>query len=104
MNRSFRPLPLAIVLAALAAAASRITAQSPDVKVPSSAAKLSAASDLAKRLARREPVEMPFRAQGLSAKERRLVEKLVEASQELENIFWRQSDPELTALSHSLTG
>ena len=103
MNRSFRPLALAILLAALAASASRITAQSPDVKVPSSAAKLSVASDLAKRLARWKPVEMPFRAQGLSAKERRLVEKLVEASQELENIFWRQSDPEGMALYQSLT-
>ena len=103
MNRSFRPLALAILLAALAVSASRITAQSPDVKVPSSAAKLSVASDLAKRLARWKPVEMPFRAQGLSAKERRLVEKLVEASQELENIFWRQSDPEGMALYQSLT-
>ncbi|MDQ2971210.1 MAG: Zn-dependent hydrolase, partial [Acidobacteriota bacterium] len=73
------------------------------MKVPPPAAKLTVASDLAKRLARWKPVEMPFRAQGLSEKERRLVEKLVEASQELENIFWRQSDPEGMALYRSLT-
>jgi hypothetical protein len=44
------------------------------------------------RLARWKPVEMPFRFQDLSVRERQMVAKLVEACQLLDNIFWRQSD------------
>ena len=51
-------------------------------------------SDLDRRLAQWKPVEMPFRAAGLSARERAMVEKLVEASRLLDSVFWRQSDPE----------
>jgi hypothetical protein len=46
----------------------------------------------AERLARWKPVEMPFHAAGLSARERRMVEKLVEACQLLDSVYWRQSD------------
>src|SRR5438309_10056204 len=46
----------------------------------------------AERLSRWKPVEMPFHAEGLSARERRMVEKLVEACQLLDSVFWRQSD------------
>lgn len=46
----------------------------------------------AERLARWKPVEMPFHAEGLSARERRMVEKLVEACQLLDSVYWRQSD------------
>ena len=35
---------------------------------------------------------MPFHAEGLSARERRMVEKLVEACQLLDSVYWRQSD------------
>ncbi|HEY2013713.1 MAG TPA: Zn-dependent hydrolase [Bryobacteraceae bacterium] len=35
---------------------------------------------------------MPFRSAGLSAKERQMVEKLVEASRLLDDVYWRQSD------------
>ncbi|HEY6393557.1 MAG TPA: Zn-dependent hydrolase [Bryobacteraceae bacterium] len=52
-----------------------------------------ATSDLAVRLARWKPVEMPFDASALDARQRREVEKLVEAGRQLELIFWRQSDP-----------
>ncbi len=45
---------------------------------------------------------MLFNRKGLSAREISMVEKLVEASRELENIFWRQSDPEGLALYLSL--
>jgi Peptidase family M49 len=45
-------------------------------------------------LAKWKPVKMPFRSAGLSARERQMVDKLVEASQYLDDIYWRQSDPE----------
>jgi hypothetical protein len=48
----------------------------------------------AERLARWKPVEMPFRSNGLSAQERQMVEKLVEACQLLNDVYWRQSDLE----------
>jgi len=47
---------------------------------------------------------MPFHSAGLTARERRLVEKLVDASQYLEDIFWRQSDPDGLTLYQSLKG
>ena len=50
------------------------------------------------RLAKWQPVEMPFDASGLSAREREMVQKLVEASQLLDSIYWRQNDPEGLAL------
>src|SRR5437763_14510309 len=43
-------------------------------------------------------VRMPFNSAGLAPAERRMVLKLVEASQYLESIYWRQSDPEGMAL------
>jgi hypothetical protein len=46
----------------------------------------------AERLARWKPVEMPFHSQGLSTKEKQLVEKLVEACRSLDEVYWRQSD------------
>src|SRR2546427_13084661 len=62
---------------------------------------LLATSDIDQRLARWQPVKMPFDASGLSTRERQLVQKLVEASQYLDNIYWRQSDPEGLALYKS---
>ena len=54
------------------------------------------------RLAKWKPVEMPFAAQGaLSARERQMVDKLVEACRLLDDVFWRQSDPEGLALYKS---
>ncbi|MEA2693657.1 MAG: hypothetical protein QOJ16_3044 [Acidobacteriota bacterium] len=49
--------------------------------------------DLAERLAKWKPVEMPFDDRGLTSRERELVGKLVEASRALEDIYWRQADP-----------
>jgi hypothetical protein len=60
-----------------------------------------AAATLDDRLAKWKPVDMPFTATGLSARERQMVEKLVEASQYLDDIYWRQSDPEGLALYKS---
>ena len=46
----------------------------------------------AERLAKWKAVEMPFHSTGLSARERQMVEKLVEACRLLDGVFWRQSD------------
>ena len=62
------------------------------------------AKDLPERLARWKTVSMPFHSQGLSPKEIRLVNVLVEANRDIEEIFWRQSDPEALTLYQSLKG
>jgi hypothetical protein len=67
-------------------------------------AQLQVAPDLPQQLARFRRVNMPFHAARLTPRERQLVEKLVEACRDLENIFWRQSDPEGLALYQSLAG
>jgi hypothetical protein len=60
--------------------------------------------DLAERLAKWKPVEMPFHSDRLTARERQEVEKLVEACRYLEDIYWRQSDPEGLTLYQELAG
>jgi hypothetical protein len=55
------------------------------------------------RLSKWKPVEMPFHAETLSAKERQMVEKLVDASRLLDQVYWRQSDLAGLALYQSTT-
>ena len=45
---------------------------------------------------------MPFAMERLAERDRRLVEKLIEACRQIENIFWLQSDPEGAALYNAL--
>ncbi len=66
--------------------------------------KPSVVPDLAARLARWKPVEMPFREDKLSARERELVSKLVAAARQLEDIYWRENDPEGLELYRRLAG
>src|SRR5215212_10267746 len=56
------------------------------------------------QLAKFRPVEMPAATAGLSAKEKRLVQKLVDASRYLESIYWRQSDRKALDLYKGLAG
>src|SRR5579859_7988102 len=58
----------------------------------------SVSANLGSELSKFKKVSMPFRSAGLTPRERRMVLKLVEASQYLESIYWRQSDPEGLAL------
>jgi hypothetical protein len=58
--------------------------------------------DLDQRLAKFRRVEMPFHSAGLTAREVKLVEKLVDASRYLEEIYWRQMDPDGLTLYESL--
>src|SRR3954465_13347877 len=66
-------------------------------------AALSAADMIDMRLARFREVRMPFHPERFTARERRLVDKLVEACQHLELIFWEQSDPDGLALYRKTT-
>lgn len=66
--------------------------------------KMTVAPDLAARIKKYKPVPMPFKAVGLTPRERQLIEKLVQASQYLESIYWRQSDPQALTLYQQLAG
>jgi hypothetical protein len=63
---------------------------------------LEVAPDLAQQLARFRQVKMPFPAASLNVRERKLVGKLVDACRYLEDIYWKQSDPEALMLYESL--
>src|SRR6476646_9613818 len=56
------------------------------------------------QVAKFKRIETPFLITGLSAREVKLVRKLVEAGQYLESIYWRQSDPAALALYNGLEG
>jgi hypothetical protein len=62
------------------------------------------APDLAKRMGRLRTVAMPYRTAGVNDREKNMIQKLVQASQQLEDIYWRQSDPEGLNLYLSLQG
>jgi hypothetical protein len=62
------------------------------------------APHLTLRLAKWRRVEMPYDASGLTDKQRQVVEKLVDACRYLDDIFWRQSDPQALDLYKSLEG
>jgi hypothetical protein len=58
--------------------------------------------DLAQRLAKFRRVQIPFHSASLSGREVRMVGKLVDASRCLEQIYWRQVDPDGLMLYESL--
>jgi len=62
------------------------------------------APDIDKRLARFQKVEMPFSYAGMSARERRLVNEMIAACRDLENIYWRQNNASDIDLYNSLAG
>ena len=66
-------------------------------------AHLQVVPDLPRRLAKWQQVRMPFVSAGLTAREVKMVQNLVDASQYLEAIFWRQSDPDGLTLYQSLS-
>ncbi len=69
---------------------------------PKPAPDLQVATGLDERLAKFRQVHMAFHSEGLTANERNLVDKLVDACRYLEDIYWRQSDPEALTLYQSL--
>src|SRR5580658_6632466 len=76
--------------------------QSSATAAPAASAKLYVVPDLAERVAKFKLVHMPFNSAGLSAREKQMVEKLVDASGLLDCIYWRQNDPEGLKLYLSL--
>src|SRR5882672_3820170 len=60
--------------------------------------------DIAAEVAKFKLVSMPFSVTGLNPKEQQMVYKLVEASNSLEAIYWRQSDPKGLELYKRLLG
>ncbi len=60
--------------------------------------------DLDRRVAKFVRVEMPFQTAGLTPREVKMVEKLVDASRYLEEIYWRQIDPDGLTLYQLLAG
>ena len=91
---------VAAVVAGVLAASPR--AQQHPATVDAAAALRTVAPDLAARLARFKPVNMPYNAAPLNARERQMVDQLVIALRQVENMFWRQSDPEGLALYKAL--
>jgi|GraSoiStandDraft_46_1057282.scaffolds.fasta_scaffold11575_3 hypothetical protein len=70
----------------------------------SASASMQVVPDLDARLAKWRPVRMPFDSKGLTPKEVRMIQKLVHACQYLEEVYWRQSDPEGLNLFQALAG
>lgn len=97
-----RPARRTLVLLAIAATIGCAKRSLPDVHTAAAPAG-DIVPDLKARLARWKAVSMPLTGEKLSARERNLVEKLVEACRQIENIFWRQSDPRGMALYESLS-
>ena len=62
------------------------------------------APNLMEEVAKFKRVRMPFDPAHLTTRERQMVGKLVEACQNLESIYWRQSDPEGLKLYQALAG
>jgi len=66
------------------------------------AASLNVVPDLHQRLARFRHVQMPLHTGGLTSREQKMVAKLVDACRYLDDIYWRQVDPEGLELYQSL--
>lgn len=60
------------------------------------------APDLDERIARFKPVEMPFTDEGLSAREKVLLNELIAAARDFEDIYWRQNSPQDVAIYNEL--
>ena len=66
--------------------------------------RLGLATGLGRQLGKWRVVKMPFRTAGLTPRQRQMVGKLVDACRYLDDIYWRQSDPEGLTLFHELEG
>src|SRR5690242_4227232 len=92
-----------LLLAGLCLPASAQKAKPKSAK-PKALQNVTVAPDLDERLSHYKPIDMPFNKAGLSAREIKLAYKLAEAGQYLDDIYWRQSDPEALTLYKSLAG
>lgn len=99
----------AFLVALSAFAAFAVPAQSQKSTKPMRTSKLSrpvkrltVAPDLASQVAKFKPIHITYDSSGLTANEKKMVEKLVDAAGLLDCIYWRQSDPEGLKLYLSL--
>lgn len=67
-------------------------------------ASVAVSPNLAGELVKFRRVPMPFDSQGLSAREREMTGKLIEACRYLDQLYWQQSDPDGFALYQQLKG
>jgi Peptidase family M49 len=95
---------LAIAASSLALAQAGRRAAPPPKQADKCLLKENINEDIAGQVAKFKLVSMPFSVNGLSDAERKIVYKLVEASQFLESIYWRQSDPKGLELYKRLLG
>ena len=96
--------PLSFFIATFHSKAQEKAPASPKTTPQPAAQNLVISPDLKKELAKFKPVFMPFDSAHLTARERQMVAKLVEACQDLESIYWRQSDPEGLKLYQAVSG
>ncbi len=94
--------PALLIAAAGAASISMAAPRAASDILPSCTSHPAPTENIAAQLAKFRPVQMPFSTAGLTTREVAMVRKLVEAGQDLESIFWRQSDPEGLALYQAL--
>jgi hypothetical protein len=87
----------------LAAQTSRKKAAPKSSNQPRSA-RMQVVPDLKQRLARFRQIQIPFQATGLTQREQKMISKLVDACRYLDDIYWRQVDPEGLQLYQSLVG
>jgi len=101
--RRFTSLVLAVSLfiCGVLTACNKSNNQSPTGST-SIAAALGVVPDLDARLAKFKALDMPLDRTSLSARELQLVQKLVDAANAIEQIYWRQSDPEGLVLFRKL--
>jgi hypothetical protein len=93
MFPALKPALILMFLAIFTAASPiRSFSQTEETAKPA-AQKLVIAPNLDEELAKFKPVRMPFDSAKLTSRERQMLAKLVEACQNLESIYWRQSDP-----------
>jgi hypothetical protein len=106
MKVALRWAVLAILLVSMASAQTRkpVRKKYPIGGSAPSGAKLKTAVDLDARLAKWRRTPMPFNSEKLSARDAWMVEKLVVACQYLDDIYWRQSDPDGLTLYKQLEG
>ncbi len=70
----------------------------------SRSAQMHVVPDLNQRLARFRQVHMAFNSSALTVREQKMIPKLVEACRYLDDIYWRQIDPDALQLYQSLAG
>src|SRR5438552_12522706 len=95
-----RDMKRAIAIAILLLTATGLAQPKADV----AAALKAVTPDLDQRLARFKAVKMPYNPAALTERERAMVDQLVIALRQIENMYWRQSDPEGLALYNALEG